>query len=86
MSDKPNSKTEFETPEFSNYKCYKMGGILYVPHYVKPGVYVAPAIKVVGPNGRSEFTTRYFYRHELLSMGAVETKESLWKTYARDEA
>jgi len=85
MIDKLNINTEFESPDFSNYKCYKMGGILYVPHYTKPGVYVAPCIRVELPTGRADFPARYFYKHELLAMGAVETKESLWKTYARDD-
>ena len=45
--------TEFESPDFGNYKCYKMGGILHVPHYTKPGVYVAPCIKIVNQFGRN---------------------------------
>jgi len=75
---------EFESPDFAQYKCYKMGGILHIPHYVKPGVYVAPCIKIVNQFGRSEYPARYFYKHELLAMGAVEVMETLWKTTARD--
>ena len=75
---------EFESPDFAQYKCYKMGGTLHVPHYTKPGVYVAPCIKIVNQFGRNEYPARFFYKHELLAMGAVEVMETLWKTYARD--
>ena len=77
--------TEFESPDFAQYKCYKMGGILYIPHYVKPGVYVAPSIKTTNAFGRPDFAARYFYKHELIAMGASETMETLWKTSARDQ-
>jgi hypothetical protein len=75
---------EFESPDFSQYKCYKMGGILHIPHYTKPGVYVAPCIRITNNFGRPDFPARYFYKHELLAMGAVEVMETLWKTTARD--
>ena len=75
---------EFESPDFSQYKCYKMGGILHIPHYTKPNVYVAPCIRITNNFGRPDFPARYFYKHELLAMGAVEVMETLWKTTARD--
>jgi hypothetical protein len=61
-----------------------MGGILHIPHYTKPGVYVAPCIRITNNFGRPDFPARYFYKHELLAMGAVEVMETLWKTTARD--
>jgi hypothetical protein len=76
--------TEFESPDFAQYKCYKIRGVLYIPHYVKPGVYVAPSIKTTNAFGRHDFSARYFYKHELLAMGASEIMETLWKTSARD--
>jgi len=77
--------TEFESPDFAQYKCYKLDGILYVPHYVKPNVYVAPSIKTMNTFGRPIFAARYFYVHELVAMGASEVMETLWKTSARDQ-
>ena len=77
--------TEFESPDFAQYKCYKLSGILYVPHYVKPGVFVAPCIRIENQFGRSDFPARYFYKHELIAMGASEIMETLWKTSARDD-
>jgi len=77
--------TEFESPDFAQYKCYKLNNILYVPHYVKHGVFVAPCIKIENQFGRNDFSARYFYKHELIAMGASETMETLWKTSARDD-
>jgi len=82
---KDNMLTEYEVPEVSNYKCYKLGNILYIPHYHKPFVFVGPSVRTLNYAKRPEFTARYFYKNELLKLGASEITEMLWSTSARNE-
>lgn len=77
--------TEYATPETKNYKCYKLNDILYVPHYNNPGVYVGPSVRQETGFIKGKYNARYFYRHELIRMGAIEVTEQLWQTPARDE-
>ena len=77
--------TEYATPETKSYRCYKVGDILYVPHYNNPGVYVGPSKRIETGFIRADYHARYFYKHELLKMGATEIMEQLWVTSARDE-
>ncbi len=76
---------EFDVPEKANYKCYKVGKILYIPHYNNPGVYVGPSKRIETGFIRANYPARYFYKHELLKMGALEITEQLWCTSARDQ-
>jgi len=76
---------EFESPDFAQYKCYLVGGVLHLPHYTKPGVYVAPTICQGVINGRPDYKTPEYSQIQLKMMGAIETLETLWKTYARDD-
>lgn len=75
---------EYEVPETKNYKCYKVGNIMYVPHYTIPGMYVGPSKRVETGFIRANYTARYFYEQELKRMNATEVFEQLWATSARD--
>ena len=77
--------TEYATPETAAYKCYKVGDILYVPHYNNPGVYVGPSVRKDSGYIKANYSARYFYKHELIKMGAVEITEQLWTTAARSQ-
>ncbi len=77
--------SEYCIPETANYKCYKIGNVLYVPHYNNPGVYVGPSVKEDTGFIKGKYVARYFYKHELVKMGATEVIEQLWSTSARDK-
>ena len=49
---------------------YVLGDVMYLPHYQKPGRFVAP--------GTDKFTTKTFAAHELRDAGAVMTTHPLW--------
>jgi hypothetical protein len=77
--------SEYCIPETANYKCYKINKILYVPHYNNPGVYVGPSVRENTGFIKGNYVARYFYKHELIKMGATEVIEQLWSTSARDQ-
>jgi hypothetical protein len=77
--------TEYAVPETKAYKCYKVGNILYVPHYTNPGVYVGPSIRQETGFVKGKYVARFFYKNELIKMGASEIIEQLWSTSARDQ-
>ena len=58
--------------------CYKLGDILFVPHYKRIGVFVGPGHqefdKIPVPNRSIEYSEM-----ELISLGATKVQESLWK-------
>jgi len=76
--------TDYSTPEIRSYKCYKIGDILFVPHYNNPGIYVGPSTRQETGFIKGKYTAQLFYSHELLMMGAREVTEQLWATSARD--
>ena len=76
---------EFDVPERANYKCYKLGNVMYIPHYELPGVYVGPSVRKESKFIKADYTARHFYRSELVKMGASEVIEQLWTTLARNQ-
>lgn len=64
-------KYDNDDPERRYYKTYEISGILYVPHYTKRDMYVAPGGKEVPGD-------------QLRALGAVEDKRLLWTTGARE--
>jgi len=77
--------TEYAIPETKNYKCYKMGNIMYIPHYEIPGLFVGPSKRIETGRIKAIYERRSFYKEELVRMGASETYEQLWSTNARDQ-
>ena len=77
-------ETDYAVPESKLYKCYKVHGVLYVPHYTNPGIYVGPSTRVDTGFIKAKYNARYFYKHELIRMGASEIMEQLWVTSGRD--
>lgn len=53
-----------------NTTAYVHGGVIYVPKYVEPGVYVGP--------GYPRHTKRSYTKNELVQAGAVPTEMMLW--------
>jgi hypothetical protein len=78
-------ETDYATPETKSYKCYKIGQVLYVPHYNNPGIYIGPSTRQETGFIKGKYTARLFYKNELIKMGATEVIEQLWSTAARDE-
>ena len=76
--------TEYATPETKTYKCYKVGEVLFVPHYNNPGIYIGPATRQETGFIKGKYTAQLFYAHELLMMRAREVTEQLWVTSGRD--
>ena len=77
---------QHDFPDVKNYKCYKLGQQLYVPHYSQPGLYVAPSIRKENIyRNKVEYYARTFYGAELTKMGAIQVMEQLWETKARNE-
>jgi len=77
--------TEFDVPDRANYKCYKLGNVMYIPHYELPGVFVGPSKRKESKFIRADYVARHFYKSELVKMGATEHIEQLWTTSARDQ-
>jgi hypothetical protein len=78
--------TEYATPEYKSYRCYKVNQVLYVPHYTNSGIYVGPSTKQETGFIKGKYTARLLYKHELIKMGASEVIEQLWSTSARDKS
>jgi hypothetical protein len=77
--------TEYSIPETKNYKCFKLGNIMYIPHYEIPGLFVGPSKRTETGRIKAIYERRSFYKDELVRMGAAETYEQLWSTSARDQ-
>jgi hypothetical protein len=77
--------TDHEVPDMANYKCYKIGNTLYVPHYTVPGLYVGPSVRRETKFIKADYVARQFYRSELIKMGASVEMHPLWVTPARDQ-
>lgn len=69
-------------------RCYKLGGILYVPHYTLHGQFVRPGFCNPSPTIRPDaWTTMRDIRRvtmtvsemELVARGATATTEFLWR-------
>ena len=54
--------TEFDVPDRANYKCYKLGNVMYIPHYELPGVYVGPSKRKESKFIRADYVARHFYK------------------------
>jgi hypothetical protein len=63
---------EYQMPETRQYRCYKLGDILFVPHYTIPKMYAGPS------------KPKYFDEQELKRMNATIVVEQLWSTAARN--
>ena len=64
--------TDLRTPDYPDLAiahCYVLKGAPHVPHYIKPGIYVAPGGREVGLEG-------------LVFQGAVSVPMLLWKRAA----
>jgi hypothetical protein len=76
--------TEYEVPETRQYRCYKLGNTLFVPHYTIPKMYVGPSKRVETGFIKANYPARYFYEQELKRMNATIVVEQLWSTPARN--
>lgn len=56
--------------ERHDYKVYKLGGLIYVPHYRNPNAYVGP--------GYPRWTANTYSRVELMDAGAHEFTMALF--------
>ena len=75
----------FDVPERANYSCYKLNGITYLPHYDIPAMYVGPSKRIESGFIKAHYESVKFFKNELIRLGAVEVKEQLWTTHARNQ-
>jgi hypothetical protein len=66
--------------EKTNQQVWKLKGITYVPHYVKPDVFVGPgwSRKTVNSKGETTYYPHEYTLLELISAGAVAEEMFLW--------
>ena len=62
--------TGHEPEQTIEQEVFWLDGILYLPHYTKPGRFVAP--------GDDKRAIRPYYREELIAAGATPSVEFLW--------
>lgn len=55
-------------------KCYKLGQIIYVPHYSFPGLWAQPGYT----DGIRRSSGNYLTERDLLMVGAVQVTHMLW--------
>jgi len=60
-----------DVPTMKNQAVYRLGRVVYVPHYRKPNLYVGPGFPRHDPN--------MYYPGELLAKGCVKDHMSLWE-------
>lgn len=65
-----------ETPELTLQAVYRVGRVVYLPHYTKPNVYVGP--------GFPQHDPRMFFKGELLAAGVIRDQAMLWPRAYRD--
>jgi hypothetical protein len=66
--------------EKTNQQVWKKSGVTYVPHYVKPDVFVGPgwSRKTVNSKGEATYHPMEYTLLELISAGAVAEEMFLW--------
>jgi len=60
-----------DIPVMKTQRVYRVGRVVYVPHYRKQNIYVGPGFPAHDP--------RMYYGGELVSMGAIEDHMDLWE-------
>jgi hypothetical protein len=65
-----------ELPELTKQAVYRVGQVLYLPHYTKPNLFVGPGFPKHDP--------RMFFKGELLARGAIKDQAMLWPRAYRD--
>jgi hypothetical protein len=63
--------TDFDVPGRKTHRVYRVGRVVYVPHYTRPYLYVGPGYPKLDP--------REWYPGELERRGAIEDHMDLWE-------
>ena len=68
------------------FKCYRLGQVLFLPHFSEEGTFVAPGHLVKFSDDKHTkiyWESKTYIASELLRAGAVAEKHNLWSTKAR---
>lgn len=68
------------------FKCYRLGQVLFLPHFNEEGMFVAPGHLVKFSDDKHTkiyWESKTYIASELLRAGAVVEKNNLWSTKAR---